>query len=90
MNITFSPSLLGMTIILSAYNLLLTLILCCINFIDTFSFDRYEGEWLQNNMEGHGVVEVDIPDAEPVPGSKYVYDSYSCINKVIRVSVFRS
>lgn len=30
---------------------------------------RYEGEWLQNNMEGHGVVEVDIPDVEPVPGS---------------------
>ncbi|MBA0674605.1 hypothetical protein Goari_016192, partial [Gossypium aridum] len=30
---------------------------------------RYEGEWLQNNMEGHGVVEVDIPDIEPVPGS---------------------
>ncbi|XP_017983535.1 PREDICTED: protein TIC 100 [Theobroma cacao] len=31
---------------------------------------RYEGEWLQNNMEGHGVVEVDIPDIEPVPDSK--------------------
>ncbi|XP_057961985.1 protein TIC 100 [Malania oleifera] len=31
---------------------------------------RYEGEWLQNNMEGHGVVEVEIPDIEPVPGSK--------------------
>ncbi|XP_022140428.1 protein TIC 100 [Momordica charantia] len=31
---------------------------------------RYEGEWLQNNMEGHGVVEVDIPDIEPVPGSE--------------------
>ncbi|KAK9158788.1 hypothetical protein Scep_005362 [Stephania cephalantha] len=31
---------------------------------------RYEGEWLQNNMEGHGVVEVDIPSREPVPGSK--------------------
>ncbi|GLT82065.1 hypothetical protein SLE2022_004780 [Rubroshorea leprosula] len=31
---------------------------------------RYEGEWLQNNMEGHGVVEVDIPGIEPVPGSK--------------------
>ncbi|KAF8397818.1 hypothetical protein HHK36_016742 [Tetracentron sinense] len=30
---------------------------------------RYEGEWLQNNMEGHGVVEVDIPGREPVPGS---------------------
>ncbi|KAH9602705.1 hypothetical protein KSS87_010603 [Heliosperma pusillum] len=31
---------------------------------------RYEGEWLQNNMEGHGVAEVDIPDIEPIPGSK--------------------
>ncbi|XP_038992811.1 LOW QUALITY PROTEIN: protein TIC 100-like [Hibiscus syriacus] len=31
---------------------------------------RYEGEWLQNNMEGHGIVHVDIPDIEPVPGSK--------------------
>ncbi|KAG9459117.1 hypothetical protein H6P81_003625 [Aristolochia fimbriata] len=31
---------------------------------------RYEGEWLQNNMEGHGVVEVDIPGREPIPGSK--------------------
>ncbi|KAL2511138.1 hypothetical protein Adt_16738 [Abeliophyllum distichum] len=30
---------------------------------------RYEGEWLQNNMEGHGVVEVEIPNIEPVPGS---------------------
>ncbi|CAH8386035.1 unnamed protein product [Eruca vesicaria subsp. sativa] len=31
---------------------------------------RYEGEWLRNDMEGHGVVEVDIPDIEPIPGSK--------------------
>ncbi|KAK4255203.1 hypothetical protein QN277_008228 [Acacia crassicarpa] len=31
---------------------------------------RYEGEWLQNDMEGHGVIEVDIPDIEPAPGSK--------------------
>ncbi|KAM7496866.1 hypothetical protein LguiA_021280 [Lonicera macranthoides] len=31
---------------------------------------RYEGEWFQNQMEGHGVVEVDIPDIEPRPGSK--------------------
>ncbi|EYU36976.1 hypothetical protein ABFS82_04G205300 [Erythranthe guttata] len=31
---------------------------------------RYEGEWLQNNMEGHGVIEVDIPTPEPIPGSK--------------------
>ena len=34
-----------------------------------FTTYRYEGEWLRNNMEGHGVVEVDIPDIEPVPGS---------------------
>lgn len=33
---------------------------------------RYEGEWLQNDPEGHGVVEVDIPVIEPAPGSKYV------------------
>ncbi|KAJ0660796.1 hypothetical protein HanOQP8_Chr14g0541691 [Helianthus annuus] len=31
---------------------------------------RYEGEWLQNNPEGHGVLEVDIPTYEPVPGSE--------------------
>ncbi|XP_057796109.1 protein TIC 100 [Salvia miltiorrhiza] len=31
---------------------------------------RYEGEWLQNQMEGHGVVEVEIPQMEPIPGSK--------------------
>ncbi|XP_031488908.1 protein TIC 100 [Nymphaea colorata] len=31
---------------------------------------RYEGEWLQNQMEGHGVVQVDIPQQEPLPGSK--------------------
>ncbi|KAJ8568443.1 hypothetical protein K7X08_027976 [Anisodus acutangulus] len=31
---------------------------------------RYEGEWLQNNMEGHGVVEVEIPHIEPIPGSQ--------------------
>ncbi|KAK1409979.1 hypothetical protein QVD17_36510 [Tagetes erecta] len=31
---------------------------------------RYEGEWLQNNPEGHGVLEVDIPIGEPVPGSE--------------------
>ena len=24
-------------------------------------------------MEGHGVVEVEIPDIEPVPGSKYAF-----------------
>ncbi|KVI09289.1 MORN motif-containing protein, partial [Cynara cardunculus var. scolymus] len=30
----------------------------------------YEGEWLQNNPEGHGVLEVDIPTYEPVPGSE--------------------
>ncbi|KAL8140377.1 hypothetical protein V2J09_006398 [Rumex salicifolius] len=31
---------------------------------------RYEGEWMRNDMEGHGVIEVDIPDIEPLPGSK--------------------
>ncbi|XP_051113245.1 protein TIC 100 [Andrographis paniculata] len=31
---------------------------------------RYEGEWLKNDMEGHGVVEVEIPQPEPIPGSK--------------------
>uniref|UniRef100_A0A7N0RD03 MORN repeat-containing protein n=1 Tax=Kalanchoe fedtschenkoi TaxID=63787 RepID=A0A7N0RD03_KALFE len=31
---------------------------------------RYEGEWLQNNMEGHGVIEVEIPEDEPIPGSE--------------------
>ncbi|GKE68856.1 protein TIC 100, partial [Tanacetum coccineum] len=31
---------------------------------------RYEGEWLQNNPEGHGVLEVDIPTYEPIPGSE--------------------
>ncbi|KAG4981030.1 hypothetical protein AAZX31_12G171100 [Glycine max] len=31
---------------------------------------RYEGEWFQNDVEGHGVVEVDIPVIEPAPGSK--------------------
>lgn len=34
---------------------------------------RYEGEWMQNQMEGHGVIEVDIPTMEPIPGSKYVF-----------------
>lgn len=37
---------------------------------DAWPACRYEGEWLQNNMEGHGVVEVDVPDVEPIPGSK--------------------
>lgn len=41
-----------------------------------FLYCRYEGEWLRNNMEGHGVVEVDIPDIEPIPGSKYVHNHY--------------
>ncbi|XP_039119600.1 radial spoke head 1 homolog [Dioscorea cayenensis subsp. rotundata] len=31
---------------------------------------RYEGEWIQNQMEGHGVVEVGIPESQPIPGSK--------------------
>ncbi|KAI5412380.1 protein TIC 100 [Lathyrus oleraceus] len=32
-------------------------------------FVRYEGEWVRNDPEGHGVVEVEIPAIEPVPGS---------------------
>lgn len=31
---------------------------------------RYEGEWFQNMMQGHGVLEVDLPVDEPVPDSK--------------------
>ncbi|KAG2371481.1 Protein TIC 100 [Vigna angularis] len=31
---------------------------------------RYEGEWFQNDVEGHGVLELDIPVIEPAPGSK--------------------
>ncbi|KAH9328224.1 hypothetical protein KI387_000332, partial [Taxus chinensis] len=30
----------------------------------------YEGEWHQNMMQGHGVLEVDIPDVEPAPDSE--------------------
>lgn len=41
-------------------------------FHNVFFPRRYEGEWLQNDPEGHGVVEVDIPVIEPAPGSKYV------------------
>ncbi|PPD88430.1 hypothetical protein GOBAR_DD14640 [Gossypium barbadense] len=46
---------------------------------------RYEGEWLQNNMEGHGVVEVDIPDIEPVPGSKFHNLSNGFINDTTKL-----
>ncbi|KAJ1686104.1 hypothetical protein LUZ63_017494 [Rhynchospora breviuscula] len=38
-------------------------------FVDEDELVRYEGEWFQNQMEGHGVVEVDIPEVQPVPGS---------------------
>eukprot|EP00252_Welwitschia_mirabilis_P021268 TRINITY_DN53_c0_g1_i1.p1 TRINITY_DN53_c0_g1~~TRINITY_DN53_c0_g1_i1.p1 ORF type:complete len:1166 (-),score=350.31 TRINITY_DN53_c0_g1_i1:336-3833(-) len=34
-----------------------------------WEFFRYEGEWHQNMMHGHGVLEVDVPDMEPVPDS---------------------
>lgn len=47
-----------------------------VGFGSVFEIFRYEGEWLQNDMEGHGVVEVDIPDIEPMPGSKYDSHSY--------------
>lgn len=52
-------------------------------FSQTFAAFRYEGEWLQNNMEGHGVVEVEIPDIEPVPGSKYATNPYFSTGVVI-------
>lgn len=32
---------------------------------------RYEGEWVQNTMQGHGVLEVHIPDKEPMPDSEH-------------------
>lgn len=32
---------------------------------------RYEGEWFQNTMQGHGVLEVHIPDKEPMPDSEH-------------------
>ncbi|KAI0515767.1 hypothetical protein KFK09_008434 [Dendrobium nobile] len=38
-------------------------------YVEERGLVRYEGEWLRNEMEGHGVVEVDIPDVQPVPGS---------------------
>ncbi|BBN01371.1 hypothetical protein MPTK1_2g06920 [Marchantia polymorpha subsp. ruderalis] len=31
---------------------------------------KYEGEWFQNAMEGHGVLEVDVPVVEPPPDSE--------------------
>nr|QKY65055.1 chloroplast protein import component Tic100 [Passiflora contracta] len=39
-------------------------------FVSEDGLVRYEGEWFRQDMEGHGVVEVDIPDIEPLPGSK--------------------
>nr|GMD16019.1 protein TIC 100 [Ipomoea batatas] len=39
-------------------------------FVGEKGLVRYEGEWLHNEMEGHGVVEVEIPHMQPVPGSK--------------------
>ncbi|KAF5727507.1 MORN repeat-containing protein isoform 1 [Tripterygium wilfordii] len=39
-------------------------------YVDEIGLVRYEGEWLRNDMEGHGVVEVDIPEMEPLPGSE--------------------
>jgi len=41
-------------------------------FCNVLSFHRYEGEWFQNDIEGHGVLDLDIPVIEPAPGSKYV------------------
>lgn len=31
---------------------------------------RYEGEWFQNMMQGHGVLEVDLPVQEPLPDTE--------------------
>ncbi|VFQ71561.1 unnamed protein product [Cuscuta campestris] len=39
-------------------------------FVGEKGLVRYEGEWLHNEMEGHGVVEVEIPYMQPIPGSK--------------------
>ncbi|CAM6083834.1 unnamed protein product [Calypogeia fissa] len=39
-------------------------------YITALEFCRYEGEWFQNAMEGHGVLEADLPVYEPPPGSE--------------------
>ncbi|MCO5609935.1 hypothetical protein L7F22_064170 [Adiantum nelumboides] len=31
---------------------------------------RYEGDWFQNMMQGHGVIEADIPVEEPIPDTE--------------------
>lgn len=38
-----------------------------------FVFFRYEGDWFQNMMQGHGVIEVDLPVDEPIPDSESVF-----------------
>lgn len=39
-------------------------------YVTPLELCRYEGEWFQNMMQGHGVLEVDIPDYEPPPDSQ--------------------
>ncbi|CAK9869094.1 unnamed protein product [Sphagnum jensenii] len=39
-------------------------------YVTPLELCRYEGEWFQNMMEGHGVLEVDVPVTEPPPGSE--------------------
>ncbi|PIN10893.1 hypothetical protein CDL12_16517 [Handroanthus impetiginosus] len=39
-------------------------------FVAEHGLVRYEGEWVRNDFEGHGVIEVEIPTIEPIPGSK--------------------
>ncbi|CAI9770448.1 unnamed protein product [Fraxinus pennsylvanica] len=55
----------------------------------SLSEGRYGGEWFQNNMEGHGVVKVEIPNIEPVPGSNYSRRSWqSKLNWVVKLQKY--
>lgn len=40
-------------------------------YITPMELCRYEGEWFQNTMQGHGVLEVHIPDKEPIPDTEH-------------------
>eukprot|EP00250_Pteridium_aquilinum_P015613 c22673_g4_i2 orf=824-3472(-) len=39
-------------------------------YTTAFDIVRYEGEWFQNMMQGHGVIEADLPVDEPIPDSE--------------------
>lgn len=39
-------------------------------YTTAFDLCRYEGDWFQNMMQGHGVIEVDLPVDEPIPDSE--------------------